>query len=93
MTQKEFESTKEWLEKVTGMEFFDDQARLDEDGTAIFEKYIDADKRVTLFIDDKEALLYLNLLNDEYSGIEICRHDRNNAHLCADVLHHMIHWN
>ncbi len=93
MKQKEFEQAKEWLEKVTGMEFNDDQALLDEEGTAIFEKYIDADKWVTLFIDDKEALLYLNLRNDEYSGLEICRHDRNNAHLCADVLQHMIRWN
>ena len=53
MTEKEFEQTKEWLEKVTGMEFDEDQALLDEEGTAIFEKYIDADKWVTLFIDDK----------------------------------------
>lgn len=93
MTQTEFAETKKWLESVIGITFSDEEAMLDGDGTAIFEKYIDADKWVTLFFYDDHCLVYLNLLNKDYNGLEICRSERRNAILCTSVFQHMICWN
>lgn len=99
MTQKDFEETKLWLEKVTGMKFRDGEALFNGSTSAMFEKAIneqpsDDDERYVrlVFSDDKCSLFFL----DESGYINetmIYQTDRNNAHLCVDIFSHMIHWN
>lgn len=91
MKQEEFNQVKEWVEKNTGLEFFDSQALFDEDG-AYFDKAIDIDRRVTLCVNnDRSAEIWMHFTDD--SAIEIYASDSQNSHVCMSVFEHIVRYN
>lgn len=91
MTQEDFNYTKEWVEKSTGLTFYDDQVRFDEDG-CYFDRYISSNRRVTLCINnDHSAEIWMHFSND--SAIEIYTSDWRNNHICLSIFAHIVHYN
>lgn len=88
MTQKEFEARKTWLEKVANVDFGED-AKYKPDEFQ-FEHYIDADMWVVVYFTKDECSVYVHA---KTNVIEIYRADIQNAHICADIFSHIIHWN
>lgn len=91
MKREEFEQTKEWVEKNTGIEFCDDQAWFDEDG-CYFERNIFYNRRVTLCINnDCSAEVWMHITDD--FAIEIYASDCRNNHFCLSVFAHIVLYN
>lgn len=101
MTRKDYEQTKEWLERVTGMTFdgetsdgndeavFEENERWQEESCAVFSKDIpDSTTLMTLIFTDNDCKVEVSPLGQP--PITLNQTSRSNAHLCVEVFDYAI---
>lgn len=95
MTQQEFESTKTWVEKRTGLTFdginADGEKEVEFDGrTALFSKDLDCDGNVIAYLEigDEIARAWITRLG--FEPIDVAFHTNPNHHCTVEVFDQIV---
>lgn len=98
MTKQEFESTKTWVEKRTGITF--DGINADGEKEVVFEynratfsKDVDDEGKVIAYLEigDEIARVWITRLG--FEPIEVASHNNPNHHLSVEVFEHIVYHN
>ena len=100
MTKQEFESTKEWLEKVTSLTFDgtdrdgDDEAVF-ADGIAYFHKNFGYDDGIVtlIFSDDANGEYAETTIRTNGIEVSVALHSSPNHRLSVEVFEHIVYHN